>query len=163
MPPRDAAAETRWNVTPSAPYDEERRRLYRASYTTEPDGMDGSLGPRAALGDGDADFLMGGLLRDGAAFRALFVDDPPSCVVASKTELGAQGRIVLTRVAVGGERLWTRELPLAETAWFGARAPALVFLGVEPGEQPAVARPLRVAAVDLRDGSLALASVGADD
>jgi hypothetical protein len=162
--PEDIAGETRWDGTPSTPHGEQRRRLYRAPFEREPGPNEwAQIGAHVPLGDPDADFLDGALLRDATAFRALALDAPPSFLVISKTELGVAGRIVVARFDTQGGRLWECELPLARVSHFGARDGVLVLLGVEHEARPAPARRTRIAAVDLADGSLALAWAGGDE
>jgi hypothetical protein len=161
---QDAGAPVWWSGRASAPQGEQRRRLYGAPYERDPAGGESvRIGAKAPLGRDLPDFLDGALLREGAAWHALRLADPESVVVIAKSELGAAGRLVLSRVAAAGELVWTRELPLVEAQWFAVQPPALVMLGVEPGHGGASERPKSVAAVDLRDGRLAVATLGSDD
>jgi len=143
-----------------------RHRLYRARLKK----IDEFLGPRWQFLDPaplpeSPEFLMGGLLtQDSPTWEqqsALWRKNPDSVFVLSRTRLGEEGRMQVTRIAgPAGRTVWSKELPLsAVSAWIPGERYALM-LGSDPsaqhspmaeeGENPS----MQIISIDLETGEL---------
>jgi hypothetical protein len=82
-----------------------------------------------------AEFLQGGLVRDGGRLGVLRLRDPGGFLVIHTDRLGDGGQYLLTRIDTRGRPAWTASLPLR---WINDLVPTddvLVLLGPDPTAQ----------------------------
>jgi hypothetical protein len=107
-----------------------RRKLWYGPVTSDK-GITGTTWTLKGLAPApeSAEFLQGGLVRDGGRLGILRLKNPDGFLVIHTDRLGDDGQYLLTRVDSGGKPVWTAALPLR---WIRDLVPggdALVLLG----------------------------------
>ncbi|MCW5891161.1 MAG: hypothetical protein KIT14_11505 [bacterium] len=130
-----------------------RRRLWYADASAR-NGITGVTWSSRDLAPADesAEFLQGGLLRDGGYLRVLRPKAPDGFLVLHTDRLGDGGQYLLSRVDTRGRPRWTAALPLRRIADLIPGDDVLVLLGPDrTAEHPGDAHELLVT-LDLATG-----------